>query len=370
MITCKSSKEDLMDFVNNYILPLKKISYKLVSYGNYLTSKLSGESIVSINDNLKKLVLGGINQSGVLQNSLSKFYKRYFGIGLIEDDIKRYINSNGNFEVQKNIKISSDINGFDIDDQYKNNISMFYIMKNIDHDCNIIITKANLKGININYNNEILNDDFYFSLINDPYNVLVLIKDFYNASLKILPTYNEYTRFLYSITNIPKDYIFNAYKNLKNNINSLSGVIDLEIKPIINLNSDYIEFVFPQNDGVLDNILKIIGNIFMLSKFMHKESEDLFEGIKSEWEIYLNNSYNSLNGIIDDNAKKILNASQINLDVDNNGFINKYNPYFPNMHISEVLRSISPLAFSGGVFIHKDYNNIKIINRYYGMISP
>ncbi len=369
MITCKSSTEDLIDFVNNYILPLKKISYKLVSYGNYLRTELSGQSIVSINDNLKKLVLGGINQSEVLQNSLSEFYKKYFGIGLTKNDINRYINSNGNFEIQKSIKISSDINGLDIDDISKRDISMFYIIKNIGNDCNIIITKANLKGININYNDEILNDEFYLGLVNDPNNVLALIKDFYNASLKILPTYNEYARFLRSITDIPKDYIFNAYKDLKNNLSSLSVSLDLKIKPIINLNIEYIEFIFAQKDGLSDNILKLISDIFRLSYFMHKTSGNLFEGIKSEWEIYLSNSYNSLNGIIDDNAKKVLKTSEARLNVDSNGFIESYNLDFPNMHISEVLKSISPLAFSGCILIYKDYNSINIRNELYGVIN-
>ncbi|SMD31422.1 hypothetical protein [Picrophilus oshimae] len=369
MITCKASKEDLIDFVNNYILPLKKISYKLVSYGNYLRRELSGESIVSINDNLKKLVLGGINQSGVLQNSLSEFYKKYFGIGLTKNDINRYINSNGNFEIQKNIKISSDINGLDIDDPYKKYISMFYIIKNIDSDCNIIITKASSKGFNLNYMDENLNDNFYLGLVNNPNNVLALIKDFYNASLKILPTYNGYSMFLRSITNIPKDYAFEAYKGLKNNLNSLSGILDLEIKPIINLNIEYIEFIFTQKDGLSDNILKLIGDIFKLSNFMHENSGDLFEGIKSEFEIYLSNSYNSLNGIIDDNAKKVLKTSETRLNVDSNGFIDSYNLDFPNMHISEVLKSISPLAFSGCILIHKDYNSIHIRNNLYGVIN-
>lgn len=371
MVVCKPSKENLSDFVNNYILPLKKLSYKIVSYGNYLRKELSGESIVSIsNDKFNKLILGGINQSGVLQNSLSEFYKKYFGVGLTKDDISRYINSSSNSEVQKNIKISSDINGLDIDDPYKKYISMFFLIKNIDNNCNLIIRKANSKGVSINYTDENLNDDFYLALVNDPTKVLALIQDFYNASLKILPTYNEYTMFLSSITNIPKSYAFEAYKDLKNNLSGLTVLLDLEINPIMNINSDYVEFIYPRKDGLSANILTLIYNdIFTLSDFMYKISENLFEGIKPEWKVYLSNGYNSLNGMMDNNAKKILSIKETYLTVNDNGFIENYDVNFPNAHISDVLKSISPLVFSGCILIEKNYNNIQIKNRLYGVIG-
>ncbi len=320
-------------------------------------------------ENLKKLILGGITKSGIIENSLSSFYKQHFGVGLTNENIQRYLNSNGNLQAQRNIMISFDGEGHDID--YQNKESMFYHIKKISDFCNIIIDKVRSKKLNINYIPENYDENMYLDLVEHSNNVVSLIRDFYNYSLRVLPTYNRFSMFLKSITFISERYAIEAYPDLKENLNSLLMLLDGEIKPILNFNIEYIEFILPKNNGLLSYIIKLQNEIFNLSVFTKHNSEFLFNGIEDEWQKYLKNNYNSLKEMLDDNAMKIIRNKTTMLNVDEKGFISKYDFNFPYFSLSEVLKSILPLGFAGCISIGSYNNNsIEIINHLYGVITP
>ena len=159
MTELKAKKDDLIEFVNQNIINLAGISNKLTAYGEYLRKEFYGKNIVDTQDTLKKIILGGINKSGIAENSLSKFYIEYFGVGLTNENVQRYINSNGNLQAQKNIAISFDGEGRDIDDLNKK--SMFYHIKKISDFCNALIARVSAKGFNITYNRAQIRDTWF-----------------------------------------------------------------------------------------------------------------------------------------------------------------------------------------------------------------
>jgi hypothetical protein len=369
MTELKAKKDDLIEFVNQNIINLAGISNKLTAYGEYLRKEFYGKNIVDTQDTLKKIILGGINKSGIAENSLSKFYIEYFGVGLTNENVQRYINSNGNLQAQKNIAISFDGEGRDIDDLNKK--SMFYHIKKISDFCNALIARVSAKGFNITYNRDNYDENMYLDLVEHPNNVVSLIRDFYNYSLRVLPTYNGFSMFLKSITVISERYAIEAYPDLKNNLNYLLMLLDGEIKPILNLNIEYIEFILPIKNGLLSNIINLQNEIFSLSVFAKHNSESLFNGIEDEWWKYLNNSYTSIKEMLDDNARKIIRNKTTTLNIDEKGFVNKFDFNFPNFSLSEVLKSILPLRFAGCISIGGSFNNsLEIINHLHGVITP
>lgn len=369
MMDLNIDNNELVEFININIIPLRDVTHKIVAYGEYLRKEFSGKNIVDIDENLRKLILGGITKSGVSENSLSKFYKEHFGVGLTDENIQRYLNSNGNSQVQKNIEIS--LNEEDVYMDNNKNKSMFYYMKKIDTHCSEIIAKARVKGLNIPYTSDNLDKNTYLELVENPIKVVTLLKDVYNYSLKVLPSYNEFIMFLDSITNNSADYVLEAYPKIKDSLDSFLDLMDAEINPLLKLDIDFIKFIQPINSGMLSNIIDLKYEVFSLSDFANEKSNFLFNGVEDERKKHLSNNYNSLKGMLDDNAMKILMNRTIILNVDEKGFISKYDYNFPNFSLSEFLKSILPLRFAGCISIEKyDNNAIKIINYLYGEITP
>jgi len=379
MITPKAKKEDLADFIKNDIVPLKHFSSPLNAFGEYLYRELSGKDVLYIPEKFKKIILGGVQENGSFSpNSLAEFYSQYFGIGLPQIDRVRYMNSVKQGVKPEGITIKSDPTGKKIDFNGQNDFSMFHYISAINSLCTKIINKSVAKGIipQISESSDLSSfgekdDD---ALIDNPSQVLSLIKDFYNASLKILPTYNEYSMFINSIYGA-RDYLMEAYPSIANEFSNFMDNLDLEIKRIVDLpsNNKYIEYVFPKQDGLVANIFNLYGNIFGLSYFLSSQPDNLFDGVIDEYSNFLRNAIKSVNGILDSNTNKLIKNAQKEsfiINIDEKGFTNGYNDEFPNQHISAISKSISPLLFSGCAYVEiGNYGRIVVHNNLVGVLQ-
>jgi len=380
MVTPKAKKDDLADFIKNDIVPLKNFNSPLNAFGEYLYRELSGRDILYIPEKFQKIILGGVQENGSFStNSLAEFYSQYFGIGLPQIDRVRYINSVKNGVRPESIVIKSDPAEKKIDSNGQNNFSMFHYISAIDTLCTKIINKSIAKSIipQIPENSDLssFEEKDNDALIDNLSQILFMIRDFYNASLKILPTYNEYSMFLDSIRGIPKDYLMEAYPSIANEFSNLMDNLDLEIKRIVDLpiTNKYIEYVFPKQDGIASDIFNLYGNIFDLSYFLFSQPDNLFDGVMDEYSNFLKNAIKSVDGILDSNASKLIKSTQreIYISIDEKGFTSEYS-VFPNQHISAFSKSISPLLFSGCAHLeitHTRYASITIYNHIAGVLQ-
>lgn len=377
MVIPKAKKEDLANFVRNDIIPLEHFSSLLNSFGEYLRKEMSGRDTSFISERLQKVILGGVQKNGSFApNSLAEFYNEYFGIGLSQTDRVRYVNSVNNGVKPQNIVIKSDPNGKIADINTQNNFSMFHFIVDINNLCTTIVKKSIAKGIipqitEVNVSS--FKEEEGEALIDNPSQVLSQIKDFYNASLKILPTYNDYSMFLYSITNIPKDYLIEAYPSIAGEFSNLTNILDLEIKPIVELpiTSNYMECVFSKQDGIASAIGRLIGSIFDLSFFMTSKPNTLFEGATDEYTNFLKNGSKSLNGILDAIGNAIIKRRdrEIYIEIDEKGFSTSYVDEYNNQHVSAFSKSISPLLFSGVVSLGTSNRSIILRNHLAGVMQ-
>lgn len=390
MVTPKAKKEDLVNFVKNCIIPLKSSSYPLNALWEYMRRELSEQDILYIPEKFKKVVLGGIKEDGSFSpNSLAEFYSQYFGIGLTQIDRVKYINSVKNGIKPEGITIKSDPAGKKIDYNSQNDFSMSHYVYNIDNLCNFIINKSVAKGI-ISQSDDIkssFNEGDENVLIDNPSQILSLIKNFYNASLNVLPTYNEYSLFLNSINGVSKDYILEAYPSIINDFSDFINLLDLKIKPIVDHSSTqkYIEYIFPkvfpedihssfpEDASISSNIFSLFKSIFGLSNFLYSQTLTLFDGVRNEYLNFLTNAKESVKGILDTTASKLIKSTkkEFKILVDKNGFTKQYSE-FPNQHISALSKSISPLLFSGCAYLeipYFRYADITIYNNIAGVLQ-
>lgn len=372
MITSKAKIKDLANFVKNDIIQLKLSSYPLNAFGEYIRRELSERDIFYIPEKFRKVVLGGVQENGsFLPNSLAQFYSQYFGIGLTQTDRAKYMNSIKNGLKPEGIVIKSDPKVKDINSngQY----TMFRYISLIDNLCTAIINKSIAKGIisqSENITSSFKEEDGDM-LIDNPPQILSLIKNFYNTALKILPTYNEYSLFLYSINGVSKDYILEVYHSIMNDFSDFINLLDLEIKPIVDQFSTqkYIEYVFPKSfpeDGMASNISNLFISIFDLSKFLSSDALSLYDGVQDEYLNFLTEAKKSVTGILDTTASKLINSTrrEFTILLDKNGFTDEYS-VIPNQYISAFSKSISPLLFSGCAHLeitHSRYVDITIYN--------
>ena len=353
MLVPKAKKEDLANFVMNDIIPLKRSSYPLNAFGEYIRRELSGRDIFYIPEKFLKVVLGGVQDDGSYSpNSLAEFYSQYFGIGLPQTDRVRYINSIKNGMKSVGIAIKSDPDGKKIDSNYNNAFSMFHYISAIDNLCTKIINKSVRKG-SISQSEAIASSSFKEDdgkmLIDNPSQVLSLIRDFYNLALKVLPTYNEYSIFLTSLHHVSRDYLVEAYPSISDKFNNIINDLDLEMRLITNLpiTDKYIDYIFFKRDGIAFSIFNLYDNIFSLSTFLSSQSQTLFDGVNNEYSNFLINAKKSVAGILDTTASKLIESQRQEFPIllTENGFTEEYTE-FPNQYISAFSKSISPLLFS------------------------
>lgn len=372
MTTQKYKKDDLANFVKNDIVSLKRNSAPLSKFGEYIRRELSGRDVLYVPEKFQKIVLGGVQENGSFSpNSLAEFYSQYFGIGLTQTDRVRYMNSVRNGVMPETIVIKSEVSEKNLVFNAQNTFSMFHYASAIDDLCTSIIKKSVDKGIISSSESDASDtidqkDEESLALIDHPSLILDMIRDFYNASLKILPQYNEYSMFLYSIQGVPKDYITEAYPSVANEFSTMVEDLDLEIKRIANLpsTSNYIEYMFPRQEGMVSDIVILYRNVFMLSYLLFSKTNTLFDGVMNEYSIFISDATKSVNGILDSNASTLAKSKEreIYIYIDEKGFTDGYNPVFPNEHISAISKSISPLLSSGCFSLELSYKTIVLHN--------
>ena len=205
-----SDKEEWKGFISDYVIPLRDSADALVEYWNYLKRKIDGVEIGGMGEDLKKALLGGVDEEGnYLEGSIAKFYKDFFGVSL-SVELPKYAAA-AKEEATKGIK------GMvrEMDSQTHPNVPYFIkfildIAGQTKKIANIALSKGIIDTV-AGPSSEIRHEDF---LANQE-DAVERVGDFYNKCAKIVPNFNNYTLFVLSIRNIASRYLEEAYPQFK-----------------------------------------------------------------------------------------------------------------------------------------------------------
>lgn len=238
-----TNKDEWIQYLKNDIYSLWQNSYILKEYFEVLKQDFNEVNFSDIKEEDKQLLLGGVitqREEIYTKNSLSKFYKNFFGLSI--EDLSSWIAQESYQEKLIDIKIIIQETEFI---EFLNQV--FLRLDNC-------ITLQNLVPIP-NYPK--LN---YEELKNEPNKVKDLITNFIQSTLDISINYNYKTFFLCSINQITRRYLEKAYPNFSQILNLMQGEFGLTEflwnNPINNIESqiykDYTIFCFPEYN--LNNI--------------------------------------------------------------------------------------------------------------------
>lgn len=210
-------------FLLDYIVPLKDSADVLMGYYNYLKSRVDGVEIDNIDEDLKKILLGGVDDEGnYLDGSLSKFYRSLFGISL-NVELPKYMNLVKQ-RATKGVKCMIV--------QWKQQCSyedpFFRFVNATASQTNKIISIAESKGIIDAILLKSPSSIDYQTLVKNPEEVLKLVENFYNKAVMITPNYNEYSLFILTIRSIIRRYLEAAYPEFKENFENLRSFFGLQ----------------------------------------------------------------------------------------------------------------------------------------------
>lgn len=243
-----TNKDEWIQYLKDDIYPLWKNSFILKEYFEGLKQDFNRVNFSGIKEEDKQLFLGGViirREEMYTKNSLSKFYKSFFGLSI--EDLSSWIAQESYQEKLIDIKIIiQDTEFIEFLDQ---------VFSGLDN----CITLQNLVPI----------PDYpkfnYEGLKNEPIKVKDLITDFIRHILDISINYNYKTFFLCSINQITRHYVENAYPNFSQILDLMQGEFGLTEflwdNPINNIESqiykDYTIFCFPEYN--LNNMGKSFG---------------------------------------------------------------------------------------------------------------
>jgi len=202
------NKEAWKKFVNDYVLPLHTLSSKLLKLREEIISRTEGRKLSNLEDNLRKFLLGGINEEGDYEdNSLALFIKNAFGIYV---DPKQYIAlEKGGINPLEYVKV-----GVSTETEFVK------FLRNISSLSSQIVSKVGLETIEVKEVEE---------LIKEPEKILEVLRELYEKVLQVTANYNYYTFFTVSTRNLPFFYLTKVYPKLKEKFDEIREFLGLGV---------------------------------------------------------------------------------------------------------------------------------------------
>ena len=269
------SEDVWRSYFNTTIYDLYVSASRLVSLYEKLTSEYrtyrSAEQIER--NELKRLLIGGLAESGFVENALAVFCKEIFGISL--EEIETITT-----RLKEGIPLESALSGIKITIEPSSDFisTLRSIYKNLKA---VYVRLEDIPGIKTPPYEVGVAEEDYDEFLKKPEH---FVGAFLQKSLEFLPLYNKYTFFINSIWSIPAFYLYEAYKRLEESKEVLRS---FGIMPEILLEPDYLDEKLRKERAILglpegsvgDIIHSILMDIYAL--FQHETIQRFFD-VKDE----------------------------------------------------------------------------------------
>jgi hypothetical protein len=202
------NKEAWKKFVNDYVLPIHTLSSKLLKLREEIISRTEGRKLSNLDSNLRKFLLGGINEEGDYENnSLALFIKNAFGIYI---DPKQYVAlAKGGIDPNEYVEV-----------EVSTETEFVKFLRNISSLSSQIVSKVGLETTEVKEVEE---------LIKEPEKILEVLRELYEKLLQVTANYNYYTFFTVSTKNLPFFYLTKAYPKLKEKFDEIREFLGLGV---------------------------------------------------------------------------------------------------------------------------------------------
>jgi len=209
-----TNREEWKEYINSYVIPLWSSSWSLKEYWMSLKDEFNELSFENVGEGDRPLFLGGIRDDETIytENSLAKFYNRFFGAGL--KDARSWILQSKKGGMLTDIKVEVVESDF---------------IKFVKEVFNLLNSALSHQRLVECKESELELD--YDELKKDPNKVRETIRDFYRGVLNISLNHNYGTFFLCSINQITYRYMKTAYPRIDDVLDFLMeefGLTELE----------------------------------------------------------------------------------------------------------------------------------------------
>ncbi|MDI6811494.1 MAG: hypothetical protein QMD80_07495 [archaeon] len=355
-----ADKGEWKKFVEDYVIPLRDSAEALVEHWRYLKREIEGVEIDGMEEDLKKILLGGVDDEGnYLEFSVAKFYKDFFGVSL-SVELPKYVTAvkegatkgiKGMVQAQTyypGAKATHSIKFIlDVAEQTKK-------IANIALSKGIIDTAA---GSSSGIKHE--------ELLMNPEAVVEDIGDFYNRCAKIAPNYNDYSLFILTIRSITRRYLEEAYPQFKDKFSELQpffGLVPL-FEPNIEdrtRKAEYTIWYLPEG-SFGGEIRKLYEMVWDYSSKFKDLLLQYFEGITDLKKEFIEDAKISVTGTITEIFKIERLLSSRHTLTFHGQWISSIEPYSYNLKeptsLMHVLDDVMPFLFVGLVNITGVFGN-------------
>lgn len=205
------------DYLKEYVVPIHETTAILLELRDELLPYV-GKSLKAVKDNDERLLpffVGGINENGdYKERSLEKLIKLMFGI---------YVEPREFVSIMKSVGEE----GFEtiiINDEEEENVCFLRLIKTLK-----ILTEEILENVGVNITEfEIRNRERIEKIINNPREILELLKQLYGAIVKFNAHTNPYTFFIMSTSGVHWRYLREAYPKLSENFENIGEFLGLK----------------------------------------------------------------------------------------------------------------------------------------------
>jgi len=201
--------EKWKSFIEENVSPLYEATSRFIKFREFLTTVSSGKLLSEVNKEFLPFFLGGVEENGEYKkNSLAKLVLQSLGI-YVDTKAWRELERTG-VDALSYIKVAID---------EKNSFVTFVKELNSITEQILRLTFGEVREV----------EDISKKIVENPGELLEIIKTIYTKCLQVSVNHNYYTFFAFSTRSLPYMYLIAAYPKIKDNFDQIKNFLGLEV---------------------------------------------------------------------------------------------------------------------------------------------